>query len=93
MAYVVDLEDDYAESDIPTTLIRSKADCPSLEVCALNSMPLCFWGTDIVKECQPSRKICFTNCFFVVIIISVFMSTSIVTRFWQFVYVGYGDQR
>jgi len=34
MAYVVDLEDDYAESDIPTTLIRSKADCPSLEVCA-----------------------------------------------------------
>ena len=32
MAYVVDLEDDYAESDIPTTLIRSKADCPSLEV-------------------------------------------------------------
>jgi len=44
MAYVVDLEDDYAESDIPTTLIRSKADCPSLEVCTLNSMPLCFWG-------------------------------------------------
>jgi IK cytokine len=32
MAYVVDLEDDFGESDIPTTLIRSKADCPSLEV-------------------------------------------------------------
>ncbi|XP_067664128.1 protein Red-like [Haliotis asinina] len=31
MAYVVDLEDDFAESDVPTTLIRSKADCPSLE--------------------------------------------------------------
>ncbi|XP_041358287.1 protein Red-like [Gigantopelta aegis] len=31
MAYVVDLEDDFVESDIPTTLIRSKADCPSLE--------------------------------------------------------------
>jgi len=33
MAYIVDLEDDFTESDIPTTLIRSKADCPSLEVC------------------------------------------------------------
>lgn len=31
MAYVVDLEDEYADSDVPTTLIRSKADCPSLE--------------------------------------------------------------
>ncbi|XP_077983588.1 protein Red-like [Glandiceps talaboti] len=31
MAYVVDLEDEYAESDIPTTLIRSKADLPNLE--------------------------------------------------------------
>jgi len=31
MAYVVDLEDEYVESDIPTTLIRSKADCPTLE--------------------------------------------------------------
>ncbi|XP_062503070.1 protein Red-like [Corticium candelabrum] len=31
MAYIVDLDDDYAESDIPTTLIRSKADCPQLE--------------------------------------------------------------
>ena len=32
MAYVVDLEDDYGDSDIPCTSIRSKADCPSLEV-------------------------------------------------------------
>jgi len=31
MAYVIGLEDDYAESDIPATLIRSKADCPSLQ--------------------------------------------------------------
>ncbi|XP_018329106.1 protein Red [Agrilus planipennis] len=30
MAYVIDLEDE-ADSDIPTTLIRSKADVPSLE--------------------------------------------------------------
>ncbi len=27
-----ELEDEYAESDIPTTLIRSKADCPGMEV-------------------------------------------------------------
>ena len=32
MAYVVDLEDEYAENDVPCTTIRSKADCPSLEV-------------------------------------------------------------
>ena len=31
MAYVVDLDDEY-DTDIPTTLIRSKADCPSVEV-------------------------------------------------------------
>uniref|UniRef100_A0A8K9UG32 IK cytokine n=1 Tax=Oncorhynchus mykiss TaxID=8022 RepID=A0A8K9UG32_ONCMY len=31
MAYVVDLEDEYADTDIPTTLIRSKADCPTME--------------------------------------------------------------
>lgn len=31
MAYIIDLEDEYAESDIPTTLMRSKADCPSFE--------------------------------------------------------------
>ncbi|KAK0064771.1 protein Red-like isoform X1 [Biomphalaria pfeifferi] len=30
MAYVIDLEDDFAESDVPATLIRSKADCPTL---------------------------------------------------------------
>jgi len=29
---VFELEEEYAESDIPTTLIRSKADCPTLEV-------------------------------------------------------------
>ena len=31
MAYVFELEDEYAESDIPTTLMRSKADCPDLQ--------------------------------------------------------------
>ena len=31
-AYVFELDDEYAESDIPTTLIRSKADCPTVEV-------------------------------------------------------------
>uniref|UniRef100_A0A914VZK1 Protein Red n=2 Tax=Plectus sambesii TaxID=2011161 RepID=A0A914VZK1_9BILA len=28
MAYVIELDDEYAESDIPTTLLRSKQDCP-----------------------------------------------------------------
>lgn len=31
MAYVFDIEDEYAETDIPTISIRSKADCPVLE--------------------------------------------------------------
>merc|ERR1712141_735907 len=31
MAYIFDVEDEFAESDIPTTVIRSKADCPVLE--------------------------------------------------------------
>lgn len=31
MAYVFELDDEYAESDIPTTLMRSKADCPDLQ--------------------------------------------------------------
>lgn len=35
MAYVVDLDDEYADTDIPTTLIRSKADCPTMEVTVL----------------------------------------------------------
>jgi IK cytokine len=31
MAYLIELEDEYAESDIPTTVLRSKADCPGLD--------------------------------------------------------------
>ncbi|XP_014675503.1 PREDICTED: protein Red-like [Priapulus caudatus] len=31
MAYVIELDDDFADSDVPTTTIRSKADCPSVE--------------------------------------------------------------
>ena len=30
-AYLIELEDEMAESDIPTTVLRSKADCPGLE--------------------------------------------------------------
>ena len=30
MAYVVDLEEEALDSDVPTTVIRSKIDCPSL---------------------------------------------------------------
>lgn len=37
MAYVVDLDDEYADTDIPTTLIRSKADCPTMEVSDLRA--------------------------------------------------------
>ena len=32
MAYVVDLEDEYADADVPTTIVRSKADCPTVDV-------------------------------------------------------------
>ena len=32
MAYVIDLEDEETDTDVPTTLIRSKADCPNVEV-------------------------------------------------------------
>ena len=30
MAYVFELDEEYAESDIPTTLLRSKAECPDM---------------------------------------------------------------
>lgn len=40
MAYVVDLDDEYADTDIPTTLIRSKADCPTMEVSSRCPAPL-----------------------------------------------------
>ncbi|GFT64570.1 protein Red [Nephila pilipes] len=29
--YTIDLEDEYADNDIPITLLRNKADCPSFE--------------------------------------------------------------
>ena len=32
MAYVFDLDDEFAETDIPTILMRSKADCPNVEL-------------------------------------------------------------
>ena len=31
-AYVFEMDEEYSESDIPTVLIRSKADCPVQEV-------------------------------------------------------------
>ncbi len=50
MAYVVDLEDDFAESDVPTTLIRSKADCPSLEVSQfLYQLSYVIWSRRILE--------------------------------------------
>ena len=37
LAYVFDIDDEYAETDIPTTLIRSKADCPNIEISTVPS--------------------------------------------------------
>ncbi|XP_064404824.1 protein Red-like [Halichondria panicea] len=37
MAYVYDLEDEYAQSDIPTTLMRSRADCPTQQATTLTT--------------------------------------------------------
>lgn len=31
MAYIFEVDNEYADSDIPTTLLRSKADCPTME--------------------------------------------------------------
>ena len=36
-----ELDDEFAESDVPTTLIRSKADCPTMEVSSPSSLPPC----------------------------------------------------
>lgn len=41
MAYVVEIDDEFNDTDIPTTLIRSKADCPTLEVIR-HYFTLCF---------------------------------------------------
>ena len=30
MAYLVELEEEFADSDVPTTMVRSKIDCPSV---------------------------------------------------------------
>lgn len=49
MAYVIDLEEEYAESDIPTTLIRSKADVPNAEVNYNNAHIFVFYASDILK--------------------------------------------
>ena len=46
-AYVFDVEDEYAESDIPTTLIRSKADCPGIEVSLTATV-----GLIIINSCS-----------------------------------------
>uniref|UniRef100_A0A673BPS3 IK cytokine n=1 Tax=Sphaeramia orbicularis TaxID=375764 RepID=A0A673BPS3_9TELE len=48
MAYVVDLDDEFTDTDIPTTLIRSKADCPSMEVL------LCHLAISV----SPALKLC-----------------------------------
>ena len=47
MAYAIDLDDDAAETDIPTTVIRSKADLQGIEV----RSKLCF--VFIIDLCVP----------------------------------------
>lgn len=70
MAYVVDLDDEYADTDIPTTLIRSKADCPTMEVSDLNPEslsrePRTWEFTSLLPQvssttCEPSLSpVCF----------------------------------
>lgn len=59
MAYVVDLDDEFTDTDIPTTLIRSKADCPSMEVGGATStsrnpnVPLCL----LIGSCENANKL------------------------------------
>ena len=37
MAYLIELEDEMAESDIPTTVLRSKVDCPGTQLSISNT--------------------------------------------------------
>lgn len=53
MAYVVDLDDEYADTDIPTTLIRSKADCPTMEVIDLIAV-VALWARQSYMSYQGS---------------------------------------
>ena len=50
MAYAVDLEDEFGDFDIPNTIIRSKADCPSLEVSGMNEEECILTSNDFFKK-------------------------------------------
>ena len=43
-----ELDDEYAESDIPTTLIRSKSDCPNIEVCVCVLLFVCLHNVFLI---------------------------------------------
>lgn len=60
-AYVFDVEDEYAESDIPTTLIRSKADCPGIEVSLIATV-----GLVIIDNCCSSNTCRENKCPFTI---------------------------
>lgn len=59
MAYVVDLDDEFTDTDIPTTLIRSKADCPSMEVLSRLAVPAAKpgWSVTVAVCCVPSFRL------------------------------------
>lgn len=54
-AYVFDVEDEYAESDIPTTLMRSKADCPGIEVSLAAAVVLVIINSCFLNTCWLSE--------------------------------------
>lgn len=62
MAYVVDLDDEYADTDIPTTLIRSKADCPTMEVSLSPGSPSDeLQLQELAPLCPVLTMVCFPN--------------------------------
>jgi len=57
MAYVIELEDENAETDIPTTLLRSRKDCPGQEV-NLSDFIMIF---GLIKHFKQSQATLSTN--------------------------------
>ena len=58
MAYVIDLEDEETDTDVPTTLIRSKADCPNVEVNFTAEQDTPFTQDWILQEAVQVKYVC-----------------------------------